>query len=699
MRALHRPPNHAPLAALRYLALDLETTGFDPKRDRIVQVGAIALEGARIAAALRLELLVNPGVPIPEASSRIHGLRDADVAGAPRFAECVAALQEAMAGRVIVGHYAAFDLAFLRHEAARAGIVWRDPPCLDVALLAGALEPSLREPDLETLAERLGVSIRNRHTAAGDALAAAELFARLLPKLREAEVRTLGEALAFASRRGDLVQRQAEAGWLPAAVPGAGTAPPARIDSYVFERSLRDVMSRPPLMIPATATLRQAAQRMAEARVGALLVGEAGAPAQGIFTERDLLRAAARGEPGPDAATVRDAMSAPVESMQADEMLYRALGRMDRLGIRHLCVVDPHGVALGMISQRDLLRHRARATLALGDALASAGDAMALAAAYGQVPDAAARLVAEGVGGAEIARVVSCELRALTACAARIAETQLRGEQGEAPAPWCLMVLGSGGRGESLLGADQDNALIHLGGAEADAWFARFGERIADLLHEAGVPRCAGGVMAANAEWRGSPPAWRQRVENWLRRARPEDLLNVDIFFDLVAVAGDASLAAELHDEAVHAAGRAPPFLALLAQSVASGTPLLGMFGRLRVENGRSDLKRYGLLPLVGAARTLALRAGSGARATPDRLLDAAAAGCLSQGDATTLIEVHARLMDLVLQQQLADIDAGVRPSGRVAPAEMERGEGRRIAKGLRALEQIVEALPEAVAR
>ena len=96
-------------------------------------------------------------------------------------------------------------------------------------------------------------------------------------------------------------------------------------------------------------------------------------------------------------------------------------------------------------------------------------------------------------------------------------------------APWCVLLLGSGGRGESLLSADQDNAIVHAGSEEDDAWFAALGSHLADLLDEAGVRRCQGGIMAANAEWRGSVPAWRERVAGWLRRSAPEDLLHVDI--------------------------------------------------------------------------------------------------------------------------------------------------------------------------
>jgi DNA polymerase-3 subunit epsilon/CBS domain-containing protein len=343
--------------------------------------------------------------------------------------------------------------------------------------------------------------------------------------------------------------------------------------------------------------------------------------------------------------------------------------------------------------KRNLLQFRARDALVIGDAVAHAEDAAALAAAFSRVPDAAGRLVAEGIGGTEIARVGSGELRAVTARAAELVERSMAEGGAPAPAPWCVMVLGSGGRGESLLSADQDNALIHAGGPDADAWFAGFGAEVAKLLDAAGVPLCNGGVMASNTEWRGNAQRWSERVAGWLAKARPQDLLNVDIFFDLMPVAGDQRLARALRAQAVHAASKAPVFLALLAASIAGLEPLLGTFGRMRAVEGRVDLKRWGTLPIVGMARALALRIGSTERSTQGRLRDAAAAGRLPDSDAQLLIDLHASLMTIILTQQLEDLHSGIRPSSRVSLRGMARGEIRDLAGQLRRLEHILRAL------
>ena len=688
-------PIHTPIAALPAVVLDLEATGLDVKRDRVVQAAAIAMLGSRILEEPRLDQLVNPGIPIPESATRIHGLADPDVADAPPFAEVAEVLRMTLSGRVVIGHHIGFDLAILRNEAARAGIPWAEPPSLDIAMLLGALAPSLPDLGLETAANHLGVAITGRHSALGDSMAAAQIFARLIPLLRDRDVRTLGEAQALAARRDDLMRRQVEQGWHePVAAPSEPVRPPFRIDSYVFQRRLSELMSAPPLFTSRTTTLRDAARAMVDRRVGALLIGDATRPPDGILTERDLLRALARRTIDLDRTTVDSVMNAPVAGMRGGELIYRALARMDRLGIRHLCVLDDRGVALGMVSQRDLLQHRARSSTIIDDALIEADTVQALAAAYGRVPQAATQLTSEGLSGVEVARIVSTEMRALTRRSVFLALQRLKVEgRGEPPAPWCFFLLGSAGRGESLLSADQDNGLIHSGSDADDAWFAELGARVSDYLDEAGVPRCKGGVMAANAPWRGTAAAWRERVGTWLRRARPEDILNVDIFFDLIPVAGDLELGHDLHRDAVQAASERPAFLGLLAASVESYTPQFSLFGKPLVENGRIDLKRNGLLPLVGFARALALKSGSTSRPTPERLRDIQNAGRMGERDVSLLIETHTILMGFVLRQQIADIHEGIPPSSRVTTGALSREERSDLRSRLHSLDKIVHEI------
>ena len=120
------------------------------------------------------------------------------------------------------------------------------------------------------------------------------------------------------------------------------------------------------------------------------------------------------------------------------------------------------------------------------------------------------------------------------------------------------------------------------GGLE-DKWFAVFAEKFTDYLHTAAIPLCRGGVMARNPAWRGSVETWRARVDAWVAKARPQDLLNVDIFYDLRAVYGEEALVTALAGHAREKGAERVEFAKLLGESVRNvGSPFT-LFGGFRL--------------------------------------------------------------------------------------------------------------------
>jgi DNA polymerase-3 subunit epsilon len=197
------------LADLPALALDTETTGLDPVRDRIVSLGAVRLQGTELQRSEVLDLLINPGREIPAASTAVHGISDEMVQDAPAYAEVAPQIMAALTGVALIGHHTAFDLAVLRRASTAIGIDWQDPPWLDTALLYSALHPAARVFDLDAVAEHVGVAVHGRHTALGDAMATAEIYLKLLPDLQDHGIVTLGQAMAFqmTSRKAARVHR------------------------------------------------------------------------------------------------------------------------------------------------------------------------------------------------------------------------------------------------------------------------------------------------------------------------------------------------------------------------------------------------------------------------------------------------------------------------------------------------------------
>jgi len=202
-----------PLAETHYLVLDTETTGLDVKTDSIISIGAVRMHGQRIYRDLTIDWLVNPERSIPAASTRVHGITDDMVSDARRFDEVWPDLAQTLNGVVLVGHNIAFDIAHLRHAAARARVDWRPGYVLDTLLLMTAIDPRLDSLELDALAAHFGVIIRGRHTALGDCLVTAEIFARLQAHLEHDGAGTLGDAMAYQNRAGKILAQQRSSGW------------------------------------------------------------------------------------------------------------------------------------------------------------------------------------------------------------------------------------------------------------------------------------------------------------------------------------------------------------------------------------------------------------------------------------------------------------------------------------------------------
>ena len=681
--------NATPLIALDAVVLDTETTGLEPSKARIIEIGTVPLKGGRLAESAGQRQLVNPGMEIPEATTRIHKIDDAMVADAPAFAAVWPDLASAMSGTILIGHTLGFDLAVLKRECERAGLPWNAPRTLDTRLLAQVAEPHLGGYTLEHLASWLGVTVEARHSALGDAILTAKIYLALLPKLRAGNIRTLAEAEKACLALTGVLDEQHRAGWEEAvAAPHTrAEASLARIDAYPYRHRIADVMTAPVKFIAGDSLLGDALNRMAREKISSLLVGPAGAAPDarlrlrdtGIVTERDMLRVISEHGPAALDRAVSEFASKPLVSLPSAAFVYRALGRMSRLKLRHLAVEDDNGNVCGMVTSRDLLRLRAQEAAILGDALDEADDIPALGKAWALLPRAAAGLAAEGVSARDIAAVISRELGALTRRAGVLAERRMLADgQGAPPCAFALCVLGSAGRGESLLAMDQDNALVFADGApgsEADQWFAHYASIVADILHEVGVPYCSGGVMARNEAWRGSMETWRARVADWIARSNPADLLSVDIFFDLVGVHGDAAMASELWRVGFEMAQGNAGFAKLLAESSGSVASGITMLGGIRTENGRIDLKRAGLFGIVTLARVLAIRHHWLERSTPARLT-AARTLQRSEDDITALLHAQGDFLDLILSQQLADMANGLPPGNKVEVKRLSR-EGR----------------------
>ncbi|WP_146907477.1 DUF294 nucleotidyltransferase-like domain-containing protein [Arenimonas daejeonensis] len=235
----------------------------------------------------------------------------------------------------------------------------------------------------------------------------------------------------------------------------------------------------------------------------------------------------------------------------------------------------------------------------------------------------------------------------------------------------CLLLLGSEGRREQILKTDQDNALILADGFDWPGLPAAM-QRFSEALARIGYPPCPGQVMVNNPHWRLDQTAWRERFAQWSRVADGQTSLDLAIVLDARPVAGNTALYESLLPS-LRALGKDAILLRYLADATLSkGNPLTWR-GQVREAEGRADLKRGGVFPLVHGLRTLALKHGIAHRNSFDRCASLVAAGAMDAELGRDVPQALAVLMRLRLGQQLADLDAGCVPGNGVDVAALRR--------------------------
>lgn len=166
-----------------FIAIDVETTGLDFSSDRIIEVGAVKFTGGKPREAY--SSLVKPGVPLPPAITDLTGIAEADVAGAPVFAEIAPTLLAFLGGLPLCGHQIDFDLTFLNKELERAGQKPIASLSLDTVLLSRILLQSGTRFSLQSVSDSLDVALDTAHRASSDARASGEIANVLIPKISQ----------------------------------------------------------------------------------------------------------------------------------------------------------------------------------------------------------------------------------------------------------------------------------------------------------------------------------------------------------------------------------------------------------------------------------------------------------------------------------------------------------------------------------
>ncbi|MGN0350466.1 MAG: PolC-type DNA polymerase III [Roseburia sp.] len=187
-----------------YVVFDLETTGFSPDLNKIIEIGAVKVEGGAITD--KFSTFVNPEEPIPFRIEELTSIKDDMVLDAPKIEEILPEFMKFCEGAIMVAHNADFDMSFIKKNCERQGM-----PCeftiIDTVALARILLPNLNRFKLDTVAKALGVSLDNHHRAVDDAGCTAEIFVKFIEMLKERGMVTLDDVNHMSSTSVELVRK------------------------------------------------------------------------------------------------------------------------------------------------------------------------------------------------------------------------------------------------------------------------------------------------------------------------------------------------------------------------------------------------------------------------------------------------------------------------------------------------------------
>jgi CBS domain-containing protein len=440
---------------------------------------------------------------------------------------------------------------------------------------------------------------------------------------------------------------------------GAAAARPASFPSV----RLRDLPLRRTPWLDTGATARDAAAAMKEAGAPCVLLrrGEA----VGLLDGRDLLEACVLEGGSPD-APVGPLVRWDPASAEADDLLVDALAAAAGGSPRRLVIRDG-GTVAGVLEEADLLRAAADPPHLLAVEIGQAAGLAGLERAARDLLGLVRTLHARGAGIHYLGEVVTeLNIRVMRRLFDMLAPPDLA-------AGACLIVMGSEGRGEQILKTDQDNGLILREGLDfpgLEAVAAEFTRVLTDM----GWPECPGGIMVRNPAWRRTLPAWKEVLHDWVRHPGEDALLNLAVFYDARAAAGDAALLASARAYLTDLLAADDIFFSRFALPVLSFDTPVGLFSTLR--GARIDVKKGGIFPIVHGVRSLAIQNRLDPVNTFERIWALEARGVLDRGFAAELDEALSVMMALRLKPRLdlaQDPRTVTRPDNLIRPNDLTR--------------------------
>jgi PAS domain S-box-containing protein len=235
-------------------------------------------------------------------------------------------------------------------------------------------------------------------------------------------------------------------------------------------------------------------------------------------------------------------------------------------------------------------------------------------------------------------------------------------EIGAPPCKYALLACGSIGRHEPTLNTDQDTAILFESTENetfCKEYFDKFGQMVTDICAKIGIPPCNAGNSVANPKWCKSEAEWKNQFTHWINASEPENLIQINIFFDFCMLAGDENLAKNLRQHIFEEVERRPAFLFNLGQDILSFRSPIDMWGHIRSDSKHGDFVNLKgtMLHIVNFARIYALKYKIHETNTTKRLQILTKMRCLPEDTGKDTIEAWEFLFEMRLRNQVLSLE------------------------------------------
>ncbi|MFD2632982.1 DUF294 nucleotidyltransferase-like domain-containing protein [Idiomarina piscisalsi] len=435
------------------------------------------------------------------------------------------------------------------------------------------------------------------------------------------------------------------------------------------------LITREPIAINKSASIREAACLMTDEKVSSLLIYDdekRDIPA-GIITDKDLRkRVLAVDKDASD--PVADIMSENLVFVQHNNRVFEAFLTMLRTNLHHLPVLRQSKVT-GVIALSDVARHESQSSLYIVSSIFKQTSIEELSQLVPDVHKSFVRMVEEDANSRIIGSAMATIGRSFKQRLLELAEEKY----GPPPVPYCFLALGSMARDEQTVVTDQDNAMVLDDSFDPklhDEYFLNIAQFVSDGLNACGYTYCTGDIMATNPNWRQPLSKWKKYFTDWIENPSPEKLLHSSIFFDLDGVSGEMRFAKELNQLIRKKAPKHKRFLGSMARNALNRTPPLGFFKDFVMEkDGKHrdsiNTKRRGTGPVADLIRVHALAIGAQRQNSFARLEEIIDANILPKGRGPDLRDALELISMVRIRHQALALEAGDTPDNNVAPEDL----------------------------